>query len=534
MLVCMAWSRRAFLGRAAAVAAIPVAAVAGVKIASAIENSKNGSSGSKSAASSHRSVAAPKAVPENSLPGDPHWWISHLGTPEAIMGYASRASVLPGETVDLYVSTSSREFTASAFRIGWYKGDLARLVWKSKTIRGHRQAHREFDDSTNTVSTKWGVSLTVPTDDWPAGSYLFRLDAHSGAQRYVPVTVRSDSTAGKVVMKNAVPTWHAYNTWGQYDLYLGPGGYNDRSYVVSMDRPINYDGAYLFQVYERKLINLAERIGIPLAYLTAMDIAADSHSLDGASALVSPGHDEYWSPPERAIVTAARDRGMNIAFLGANAMFRRTRLQSSPLGPDREVVCYKTSYEQDPMYGKQDDLVTSDWREPPHPDPESSLIGTLYEGYPAIADYVVYSPDAWMFKGTGARKGTSFPVLVGVEYDRVTPGYPVERPIQVLAHSPLVCQGVSSFADSAYYTHPGGAGVFNCGTMRWVESFSPPLYGWGLTKAAGRFTRKVTANVLTAFADGPAADKYPAHDNLDKVHEQVGDPLSGGAVSTGQ
>ena len=23
------------------------------------------------------------------------------------------------------------------------------------------------------------------------------------------------------------------------------------------------------------------------------------------------------------------------------------------------------------MYGKHDDLVTSDWREPPHPDPES-------------------------------------------------------------------------------------------------------------------------------------------------------------------
>jgi hypothetical protein len=526
----MAWSRRAFIGRAAAVAAIPVAAVAGVEIASAIEHDKNGG---KPVASTRRSVAAPRVVPENSLRGDPNWWIRHLGPQEAIMGYANRASVLPGEPVDLYVSTTSREFTVNAYRLGWYNGDLARQVWKSKTIHGHRQGHRQLDDSTNTVSTKWGVSVTVPTDGWPPGAYLFRLDAHSGAQRYVPLTVRSDSTAGKVVMKQAVPTWQAYNTWGQYDLYLGPGGYSDRSYVVSLDRPINYDGAYLFMVYERKLINLAERLGIPLAYLTAMDIATDPHSLDRASALVSPGHDEYWSPPERAIVTAARNRGMNIAFLGANAMFRRTRLQDSPLGPNREVVCYKTSYQQDPMYGKHSELVTSDWREPPHADPESSLIGTLYEGYPAIADYVVYSPDAWMFKGTGARRGTSFKVLVGIEYDRVTPGYPVERPIQVLAHSPLVCQGVNSFADSAYYTHPGGAGVFNCGTMRWVESFSRPLYGWGLTKEAGRFTRKVTANVLTAFADGPAAHKYPARDNLDKVHERTGDPL-GGSVSTGQ
>jgi hypothetical protein len=39
--------------------------------------------------------------------------------------------------------------------------------------------------------------------------------------------------------------------------------------------------------------------------------------------------------------------------------------------------------------------------------------------------------------------------------------------------------------------------------------------------------------VLTAFADGPAAAKYPAHDNLDAIGEHAGDPLGGG-VATGQ
>jgi hypothetical protein len=34
----------------------------------------------------------------------------------------------------------------------------------------------------------------------------------------------------------------------------------------------------------------------------------------------------------------------------------------------------------------------------------------------------------------------------------------------------------------------------------------------------------VTANVLRAFADGPAADAYPAHDNLQAMHEYAGDP----------
>src|ERR1700684_1764896 len=170
-----------------------------------------------------------------------------------------------------------------------------------------------------------------------------------------------------------------------------------------------------------------------------MDIAADPDLLDGASALVSGGHNEYWTPAERAHVTAARDAGVNLAFLGANAMFRRTRLQQSPLGAAREVVCYKPDYPQDPMYGVDDAQVTSDWRDPPDPDPESSLIGTIYEGYPVDAPFVVSAPKSWVYQGTGAAEGASFPHLVGVEYDRVNPAYPLERPIEVLSHSPLTC-----------------------------------------------------------------------------------------------
>ena len=218
--------------------------------------------------------------------------------------------------------------------MGWYGGDLARLVWQSAAVPGHRQRSRPRR-STNTVDTHWGPSLTVPTHGWPEGSYLLRLDAESGAQRYVPLTVRSATTAGKVVIKNGVATWQAYNTWGGYDLYHGPGGitdYGNRSLAVSLDRPYDASGAFMFLDHERKLIELAERLGLPLAYVTSMDIDADPHLLDGASALFSLGHDEYWTPPERAHVTAARDAGMNIAFLGANAMFRRTRLAEHEAG----------------------------------------------------------------------------------------------------------------------------------------------------------------------------------------------------------
>jgi hypothetical protein len=514
-------SRRAVIGLGAA--SVPVAvAVAREFIGPA--KAQPTAAGSSSQPSAHH-----KTVSENSLAGDPHWPIKHLGGPDAMLGYAGQASVLPGEPITLYASTTARSFKVTAYRMGWYGGDRARRVWHSGTVRGHKQRKSTLTSPTNTVQTDWGESLTIPTHDWPEGSYLLRMDSESGPQRYVPVTVRSTTTSGKVVIKNSVETWQAYNTWGGYDLYNGPAGiadYNNRSLVVSLDRPYDASGAYMFLYHELKLIELAERLGLPLAYTTSMDIAADPHLLDGASALFSLGHDEYWSPPERANVTAARNAGVNLAFLGANCCFRRTRLASSSLGERRQVICYKTSYLQDPMYGKDNALVTSDWREPPNPDPESSMIGTLYESNPVDADYVVASPSSWLFAGTGVQRGTKFTGLVGIEYDRVNPGAPVERPIEVLSHSPLTCRGVNSYADSAYYTHKSGAGVFNTGTMRWVASMAKPYPPFGLNSHTAHFVTKVTKNVLHGFADGPAAAKHPAHDNLAAMDEWPGDPIA--------
>ena len=518
-------TRRVFLGRAAAVAAIPAAAGAGIAIYA--ENSR-----SPRPAAPPRPVRKPSAPPrpvaENARPGDPAWNITQLGAPDAIVGYAGQSSVLAGEPVALFVSTSARSFQVLAFRMGWYNGDLARLVWQSPSVRGGRQRGPSVRRGTNTVAASWGPSVTVPTDDWPAGSYLLRLDAENGPQRFIPLTVRSPSTAGRVVIKNSVATWQAYNMWGGYDLYNGPAGladYDNRSLVVSLDRPYDLTGAYLFLAHERNLIQLAERIGVPLAYETSIDLATDPGLLAGASALISCGHDEYWTPEERASVTAARNAGVNVAFLGANAMFRRIRLASSPLGTGREVICYKTSYREDPLYGKDNALVTNDYREPPHPDPESSVTGVLYESNPTDAAYVVLQPGAWMFQGTGVTAGTRLPGLVGIEYDRVNPDYPVQRPIQIVARSPLTCRGVNSYSDSAYYTHPGGAGVFATGTMRWVRSMTGNI-GFGITLKTAWFTRRTTANVLRAFADGPAAAKYPARDNLDAVREWAGDPIA--------
>lgn len=475
-----------------------------------------------------RAAALPFPASENAKRGTWGWHITNQGAPNAIEGYADHVSVLPGQSFRVFVSTTSRTYRVLAFRMGWYGGREARLVWKSGRLPGRVQAGPRIAGKTRMVTAPWRPSLTVFTKGWPQGAYLLRLDARSGAERYVPITVRSPSTAGKVVMVLGVTTWEAYNLWGGYSLYDGPSGFSGRSYAVSFDRPYDQDGAERFLVYDQPPIAAAERMHrLPIAYETDTDIQAHPGLLNGARAVFSLGHDEYYSAAMRKALLHARNHGTNLAFLGANAMYRHIRFASSPLGPDRVIICYKDAA-IDPMYHKDKAATTQNWRDPPDPRPESVITGVFYECNPVSAPYVVYDPKNWIFAGTGVRKGTRFPGMVGPEYDRVNPAVPFPKPLEVLAHSPLTCNGVHTYADSAYYTVPSGAGVFAAGTMRWTCAMrGPALCGHGLTEAAKRFADRATRNLLKAFAAGPAGRTHPARSNLAAVKPARGSPYEG-------
>jgi hypothetical protein len=475
-----------------------------------------------------RAAALPFPASENAKRGTWDWHITDQGAPNAIEGYADHVSVLPGQSFRVFVSTTSRTYRVLAFRMGWYGGRKARLVWRSGRLPGRVQAGPRIARKTRMVTAPWRPSLTVSTKGWPQGAYLLRLDARSGAERYVPITVRSPSTAGKVVMVLGVTTWEAYNLWGGHSLYDGPSGYSSRSYAVSFDRPYDQDGAERFLVYDQPPIALAERMyRLPIAYETDTDIQAHPGLLNGARAVFSLGHDEYYSAAMRKALLHVRNHGTNLAFLGANAMYRHIRFASSPLGPDRVIICYKDAA-IDPMYHKDKAATTQNWRDPPDPRPESVITGVFYECNPVSAPYVVYDPKNWIFAGTGVRKGTRFPGMVGPEYDRVNPAVPFPKPLEVLAHSPLTCGGVSTYADSAYYTVPSGAGVFAAGTMRWTCAMrGPALCGHGLTSAAKRFADRATQNLFKAFDAGPAGRKHPARSNLAAVKPAPGSPYEG-------
>ena len=415
----------------------------------------------------------------------------------------------------VYVSTPARNFVVRAFRMGWYRGAEGRLIWTSPSVRGGRQSGAMLlQASTHTMSARWRSSLVIATTGWPLGDYLLRLDASTGGRSFVPLTVRPASTAGSVVLVNAVTTWQAYNTWGCCSLYSGEdGAFVSRSRAVTFDRPyVHENGAGEFIERELPVVAEAERLGLPLAYVTDVDLEANPHLLRGARAVVSMGHDEYWSPAMRAAVTVARDAGTNLAFLGANAVFRKIRFGSTSLGPDRLEINYKLGSE-DPIRSKNESLVTGNWPDGPHAMPESALIGAQYACFPgARVSGVVVDPESWLFAGTAVKSGTTLPGLIGPETDAVQLGFPTPRPIEVLLHSPTRCPGGGpSHADTTYYVAPSGAGVFDAGTIDWACDVGGGCHASGST---GAIVRRITDNLLRAFAVGPAGRTHQAHDNL--------------------
>lgn len=455
----------------------------------------------------------PAIVAENRRPGTTQWRLPPGTVTSGIEGYADKVSAVEGDTVTLYIRSAS-EFHVEAYRMGYYGGTGARLVWTSATLPAQVQAKPVIVAPNRMVDARWRAStqLTVGPD-WTPGDYLLKLVGGGPAQHYVPLTVRNDASTAAIEIVNAVTTWQAYNYWGNYSLYKGPlANPLLRSNIVTFDRPYDNDGSADFLGNEYPLVSLAEQLGLDVTYVTSVDVAANPERLASHRAVLSLGHDEYWSLAMRDGVEAARDHGTNLAFLGANAVFRRIRLEPSPLGPMRHEINYRSA-RLDPDTGKDNAQVTTSWREAPAARPESSLTGVLYECNPVNVDGVVADATAWMFAGSGVRNGDHIPGLIGSEYDRVIPQVATPPSIQVLFHSPLTCRGKRSYSDASYYTAPSGAGVFSTGTGAWICKL---LTGCPADRpmVPDPRVRQITANILTAFAAGPAGAVHPSAPNL--------------------
>jgi len=75
---------------------------------------------------------------ENARPGTADWRITARAS-SAISGFADKVYAAVGQRVSLYVSTPARSFHVEAYRMGYYGGTDARLVWRSPEHGGRVQ-----------------------------------------------------------------------------------------------------------------------------------------------------------------------------------------------------------------------------------------------------------------------------------------------------------------------------------------------------------------------------------------------------------
>ena len=477
---------------------------------------------------------------ENAQPGTADWRIADDGTDPIktlpngwLEAYADATSATTGDTVTLFVDTPAPSFNVAVYRMGWYGGTQARLITQAGPFPGHRQSSPIVDKTTHMAEAHWQPSTTLQVDsNWPPGAYLLRLSTTAGGAHFVPLTVRHPGTAADLTVMNAVSTWQAYNPWGGCTLYECFGKTTAaRADVVSFDRPYSTrygHGSADFLTHELPLISFAEQQGIDTDYITSVDLDHDPSLASAHNGLITTGHDEYYSTPMREALVAALDHGTNIAFFGANAVYRHVRLEPGADGaPARRMVNYRST--ADPATKTDPQAATVNWREPPLKKPEAELVGLQYGCAGARADWKVANPTNWLFEGANATMKQRVPNLIGVEFDELAPTSITPAGVEVLAATVLTCRDHQYQQVTAYRATPSGAGVFASGTIDW----SCGLDGTCPKVPRSDLVRSVTANVLRAFALPHAGTTHPSTDNTRRFRVALPPPSGGGSAGGG-
>ena len=458
---------------------------------------------------------------ENCIPGDNRWRIHRplAAAAGGIEGFATATSINAGEAVDLKVNTSSgAPFRVEIYRTGYYGGAEGRLVSVLTGLRGTAQPaceHNYHAGDGLVDCSNWAVSATLTTTrDWPTGIYLLRLvRENNGSENQILLVVRHDGSRSRLVYGVQVATYEAYNNYGGRSLYtFNSTGSSSvagtpRAVKVSFDRPyaqtVDHSNNW-YAADDIQNVSFLERHGFDISYVSSVDLETNGAVVRPHKVFVSPSHDEYWSAGMRQAVTAARNAGTSLLYLGSNADYWKIRFESSPYSRvnDRVEVCYKTS-ESGPA--DPTGVPTTTWRDPAVRLPENALLGEMYAG--SSGDTKVdlplivtanegknrvwrNTPLAHLRPGTSARVGHA---LVGWEWDAPARNGAQPPRLAVLSSSPVpasasevgsagsptqLAQSVTT-ASATEYRSTSGAWVFDTGTNNWSRGLGRNMAGDG-------------------------------------------------------
>jgi N,N-dimethylformamidase beta subunit-like, C-terminal len=442
-------------------------------------------------------------VLENQKQGTPESvWRVLNGDTSSIQGFTTDISTNVGGTVNFKIDTDSDSYRIDIYRLGYYDGDGARLVGSINHNGAVNQPGPIVDFSTGTVDAgNWSVtdSWTTPTDA-VSGVYIAKLVREDGivGENHIPFIVRDDDGGSDVLFQTSDTTWQAYNNWGGANVYggtVGPAESGGRAYAVSYNRPIATDGLNTLLQVEVSAIRWLEKNGYDVSYISGVDTARAGGELLEHQVFLSVGHDEYWSAEARDNVEAARDAGVNLAFLSGNEVFWKTRWEPSLDSSQtdwRTMVAYKETY---PWPGLPDPspIWTGAWRDPKSPDgsqPENALSGSIFmvDGQTQVRDIQVpYAMSRFHFwdNTSIADQGGTLYGLLGYEWNvDADNGSRPDGLIHLSSTTTTLQNGVLPNNYSSVLGTPGvathnltlykadsGALVFGAGTIFWA---------WGL------------------------------------------------------
>ena len=448
---------------------------------------------------------------ENARPGSTSWHVQYRTSTAQVVGYLGQTSAVCGERVAVHLSSAGGPAQIKVYRVGWYRGAGARLVWTSPvlTVRAQRQARPH--GATRVIQENWPTTTTLPiTPSYPPGLYLVEfvsLRDHSvGA---APLVVTDPSSSAPVVVQLSAATWAAYNTYGGASLYKGGGSIAGRSFEAGLSRPLVGDGLRELLVRDVALVHQVERLGLDTAYLTDFDVDATPSLLLPHHEIIIPGHAEYWTARMVHALEAARNAGVNEAWLGANDVSWQIRINRTANGQPTGVVCYRTF--ADPVAVAEPTLATVRWYQDPGPALDAgALIGQRYTGLKMVSGLRLRTAPAWLVTGTGLHIGSLLPNVAANEVNGIATMRGLPPNLQVIAEGVFHRARQLWPVDMTYYTAPSGAAVFSVGSTDWACEIDGSCADHHIPHAEAAVLQRLTANLIRALTHPGFGTTHPS------------------------
>jgi hypothetical protein len=295
-------------------------------------------------------------------------------------GYCYPLSVLPGDSVTVYLSFDQKEnnYPVKLFDLGGK--EVAR--YRANVFPQETAVEKPWENGFGYKAT-----LKIVTPRLKSGVYVW--------ENKVPLIIRSPNP--KIVVVYTSNTENAYCNAGGKGLYDFNSSDKVSAQKVSFLRPINlpkHSEAFLrwFQHQNFK----------DVGYITDADLDNYS-SWRKAELLLIVGHSEYWTLEARRNFDRFVEEGKNAIVLSGNTMWWQVRYSKKK----DQLICYKLK--EDPVKSKR--LKTTNWTDPELEYPIINSIGADFPraGYGRKVDkgwdgykIVTASP---LLEGTNLKKG---------------------------------------------------------------------------------------------------------------------------------